>query len=77
MGELSGVRINYSYLKGFVRDCPALGSDKAFAAFLRISPQELNKKYSGVHCFTIPQIVKIKKEFGLSPQQIDLYFFNL
>lgn len=76
MSERLDVRINYSYLKGFVRDCPDLGSDKAFASFLRISPQELNKKYSSAHSFTTAQILKVKKAFNLTPEQVDLYFFN-
>ena len=71
------IKFNYSYLRGFVKDCPNLGSDKAFADFLGISPQELNKKYSSEHQFTPKQILQTKKYFNLTPEQIDLYFFNV
>jgi len=70
-------RFNYSYLRGFVNDCPKLGSDKEFARFLGITTQELNKKYAGEHQFTVRQILHVKTSFNLSAEEVDLYFFNL
>lgn len=70
-------RFNYAYLRGFINDHPKLGSDKEFARFLGISSQELNKKYSGDHQFTVKQILHVKTTFNLSAELVDLYFFNL
>lgn len=69
-------RFNYSYLRGFVNDNPKIGSDKEFAKFLGITTQELNKKYSGEHQFTVKQILHTKNSFNLSAKEVDLYFFN-
>lgn len=69
-------RFNYSYLRGFVNDSPKLGSDKAFAMFLGITTQELNKKYAGDHQFTVRQILHVKTAFNLNADEVDLYFFN-
>lgn len=71
------VRFNYSYLRGFVKDNPKLGSDNAFASFLGITTQELNYKYKSAHQFTCKQIAKVKLAFNLSDEQVCLYFFNV
>lgn len=70
------MEFNYSYLRGFILDNNDLKTTKNYAKFLGISETALNYKFNNKHQFTQEQIMKTKHAFGLSAEQVALFFFT-
>lgn len=68
-------RFNYSYLLGFVKENPKLGTLKKLAEFFGISETALRAKITGLHFFSQKQIADFKKSFNVSDSEICLFFF--
>lgn len=70
------VEFNYSFLLGFIKDNPSIRTLKNFAGQIGVSEQELSKKLKSEHVFTQRQIITIKSRYGLSPEEVSLFFFT-
>ena len=70
------VEHDYSSLIGFVYSTPELRSKAGFARYLGISFSALANKLNNTFAFKQAEIMKMKVDFNLSPEQIDRYFFT-
>ena len=67
---------DYSALIGFIYSNEKLVNKVKFAKYLGISYSALKNKLIGKTPFTQKEIMKMKVDFSLTPDQVDRYFFT-
>lgn len=67
---------DYSALIGFIYSNEKLVNKVHFAKYLGISFSALQNKLNGKIPFNQREIMKMKTDFSLTPDQIDRYFFT-
>ena len=70
------MKFNYSKLIGFIYSNEKLKNKTGFASYLGVTVQGLDAKLRGKAPFKQEEIAKLKKDFNLTPEEIDAYFFT-
>lgn len=67
---------NYASLIWFIKNTKEIKTYGTFAKLLGITRESLRRRMHEGLPFTDQEIYTVKRSFNLSPEQIDLYFFD-